>query len=87
MGGTKWDENKFRKSKAIIFTRARVKNPLDYSLGGQKTPEASICKYWGIILGSDIDWVVQVNYTAQKAWKALHLVLRVLKQGNRNTKF
>ena len=28
----------------------------------------------------------QVNYTAQKAWKALHFVMRVLKKGNRNTK-
>ena len=28
----------------------------------------------------------QVNYTAQKAWKAHQFVLRVLKKGNRNTK-
>ena len=27
----------------------------------------------------------QVNYTAQKAWKAFHFVMRVLKKGNRNT--
>jgi hypothetical protein len=33
------------KSKAIRFTRARVKNPLNYSLGDQKIPE-----YLGIIL-------------------------------------
>jgi len=26
-----------------------------------------------------------VNYTVQKAWKALHFVMRVLKKGNRNT--
>jgi len=38
------------KSKAIRFTRARVKNPLGYSLGDQKIPEASSCKYLGIIL-------------------------------------
>jgi len=41
------------KSKAIRFTRARVKNPLGYSLGDQKIPEASSCKYLGIILQSD----------------------------------
>jgi len=29
------------KSKVIRFTRARVKNPLGYSLGDQKIPEAS----------------------------------------------
>ena len=28
----------------------------------------------------------QVNYTAQKAWKALHFVMRVLRKGKRNTK-
>jgi len=30
--------------------------------------------------------VYQVNYTAQKAWKTLHFVMRVLKKGNRSTK-
>jgi hypothetical protein len=38
------------KRKAIRFTRARVKNPLGYSLGAQKIPEASSCTYLGIIL-------------------------------------
>jgi len=38
------------KSKALRFTRARVKNPLGYSLGDQKISEASSCKYLGIIL-------------------------------------
>ena len=38
------------KSKAIRFMRARLKIPLGYSLGDQKTPEASTCKYFGIIL-------------------------------------
>ena len=28
----------------------------------------------------------QVNYIVQKAWKALHFAMRVLKKGNRNTK-
>jgi hypothetical protein len=74
------------KSKAIRFTKARLKNPLNYSLGDQKIPEASSCKYLGIILQNDLNWVDQVNYTARKAWKALHFVMRVLKKGNRNTK-
>jgi len=30
--------------------------------------------------------VDQVNYRTQKAWKALHFVMRVLEKGNRNTK-
>jgi len=30
--------------------------------------------------------VDKVNYVVQKSWKALHFVMRVLKQGNRNTK-
>jgi len=68
------------KSKAIRFTTARVTNPLGYSLGDQKAPEASSCKYLGIILRSDLNWVDQVNYRAQKAWKAFHFVMRVLKK-------
>jgi hypothetical protein len=28
----------------------------------------------------------QVNYTVQKAWKALHFIMRVLKRGNSNMK-
>jgi len=46
MGGRKWDEYKPGKSKAIRLTRARVKIPL----GDQNIPEASSCKYLGIIL-------------------------------------
>ena len=44
------------KSKAIRFMRAQVKNLLGYSLGAQKIPEASSCKYLGIILRSDLNW-------------------------------
>jgi len=63
------------KSKAIRFMRARVKNPLGYCLGNQKIPEASSCKYLGIILRGHLNWVDQINYTVQKAWKALHFVM------------
>jgi len=65
---------------------AWVKNPLGYSLGDQKIPKANSCKYLGIILQSNLNWVDQVNYTVQKAWKAFHFVKSVLKKGNRNTK-
>jgi hypothetical protein len=68
------------KSKGIRFTRAWVKNPLGYSLGDQKIPEASSCKYLGIILRSDLNWVGQANYTVRKALKALHFVMHVLKK-------
>jgi hypothetical protein len=39
------------KSKVLVvcFTRARVKEPLNYTLGGTVIPEASNCKYLGII--------------------------------------
>jgi hypothetical protein len=73
-----------RKSKAVRFTRAWVKNPLGYSLGDQKIPEAN-SKYLGIILRSDLNWVDQVNFTAQKAWKELHFIIQKKKKGNRNT--
>jgi hypothetical protein len=32
------------KSKAVSFTRTRVKNPLSYSLLDQVIPDASSCK-------------------------------------------
>ena len=73
------------KSKAVRFTRVRVKNPLGYSLCDQKIPGTSSCKYLVIIIRSDLNWVDQVNFTAQKAWKAFHFVMRVLKKGNRNS--
>jgi hypothetical protein len=38
------------------------------------------------MLRSDLNWVDQVNYRAQKVWKVLHFVMRVLKKGNKNTK-
>jgi hypothetical protein len=53
------------KSKVIRFTRARVKNPLGYSLGDQKFPELSICKCLRKILRSDLNLVEQVNYSAK----------------------
>ena len=74
------------KSKALSFTRARVKDPLNYSLGDQMIPEASCCTYLGIIIRSDLSWADQVNFTVQKAWRALHFVKRIVKKGNKNTK-
>jgi len=63
------------KSKAVSFMRARVKDPLNYILEDQRIPEASGCQYLGIILSSDLRWADQVNYTAQRAWKALHFIM------------
>jgi hypothetical protein len=74
------------KSKALSFMRARVKDPLNYTLRDQKIPEDSCCKYLGIIICSDLSWANQVNYMVQKAWRALHFVMRIVKKGNKNTK-
>ena len=49
------------KSKAIRFTRARVKDPLNYSLMDTLIPETGGCKYLGIILCSDLSWADQAN--------------------------
>jgi len=53
------------ESKAVSFTRARVKFSLNYFLGDQRIPEASSCQYLGIIIRSDLSWVDQVNYTVK----------------------
>ena len=55
------------KSKALSFTGARVMDPLNYSFGDQKIPEAVCCKYLGIMIRSDLSWADQVNYTVTKA--------------------
>jgi len=37
------------KSKALSFTRARMKEPLNYSLGDQKIPVANIWESYEVI--------------------------------------
>ena len=74
------------KSKTFLFTRARVKCALNYSLMDTLITEASNYKCLGIILHSDLSVAEQVNYTVKKAWKALHFTMRILKKGNSNTK-
>ena len=67
------------KSKALGFKKARVKAPLNYSVAGQKIPEASCCKYLGVIIRSDLSWADQENYMVKKSWRAKHFVLRIIK--------
>jgi hypothetical protein len=43
------------KSKAVRFKRARLKEPLTYSLRDQVIPEASSCKYLGIVQRFELD--------------------------------
>jgi len=74
------------KCKAVRFTRARLKDALNYTSGDQLIPEASSCKYLGIILRSDLSWADHVNYTVKKAWKALHFIMGTLKKGNSSNK-
>ena len=68
------------KSQALSFTRARAKDQLNYSLGDKPIPQFNCCKYLGIILGNDLSWADQVNNTVQKAWRALHFVMRIVKR-------
>ena len=56
------------KCKAVRFTRARVMDPLNYTLGDQLIPDASSCKYLGTILGSDLSWADHVKYTVKKGF-------------------
>jgi hypothetical protein len=74
------------KSKAISFTRARMKEQLNYFLWDTVILEASSCKYLGIVLCNDLSWADHVNYMVKKAWKALHSTMHILKKGNSNTK-
>jgi hypothetical protein len=66
------------KSKALSFTRTRVENPLNYSLGDQKILEASCCKYLGNIIRSDLSWADQESHAVQNPWRAIHFVMRIV---------
>jgi hypothetical protein len=68
------------KSKAVGFTKARVKDPLNHSLLDRVIPQASSCKYLGIILRSDLSCIDHVHYMATKAWEELHFTMRILKK-------
>jgi hypothetical protein len=68
------------KSKAVSFTKARMKGRIWYYFGDQLIPGASSFKYLVIIIRSDLNWADHVNYTLRKAWKAAH-IMRVLKEG------
>ena len=74
------------KSKAVSFTKARMKKRIRYYFGVELIPEASSFKYLGIIICSDLNWADHVNYTLPKARKALHFIMRMLKKGNNNMK-
>jgi len=74
------------KIRTFRFTRARVKDPLNYSLMSTLIPEANSCKYLGIILSSDLIWADQVKYEAKMVWKALHFAMRILKKCNSYTR-
>jgi hypothetical protein len=54
------------KNKIVCFTKVQVIEPLTYSLQDTVIPEERSCKYYGIILCSDLSWAVQVNYIKKK---------------------
>ena len=74
------------KIKAVSFTNTRAKERIRYYFGDQLIPGASNFKYLGISIRSDLNWADHVNYTLRKPWKALHFIMRILKEGNNNTK-
>jgi hypothetical protein len=70
---------------AVCFTKARVTKPLNYSSRCIVIPEVSSCKYFGIILRSDLSFADKYNYAGNKARKALHFTMSLLQKGNSNT--
>jgi len=66
------------RTRAVRSTRTLVKDSLNYFWGDQRIPEASSCKYLGRIIRRDLSWAGQLNYTVQKAWKALHFIKHIL---------
>jgi hypothetical protein len=54
------------KSKAVSFTKVRVKERLRYYFGEQLIPEASSFKYLGIIIHNELNWADHLNYPYEK---------------------
>jgi len=75
------------KSIAVSFVRARVKDPLNFPLLDQVIPQASSCKYLGIILRSDLTWTDHINCTAKEAWKILLFTTRILNKLKKKKNF
>jgi hypothetical protein len=73
------------ESKAISFTRARGRDPINYCFRNQNVSKANFCKCLGIIR-NHLSWAEQVDYTVQKAWRAVHFVMHIVKRGNKSTK-
>ena len=74
------------KSRAVIFTKARIKKGTRHYFGEQLIPEASSFKYLGIIIRNDVNWADHVNYTLRKSRKVLHFIMRILRKGINSTK-
>jgi len=72
-------------SKAVGYTKARVKEQIRYYFGDLLIMEAYSFKYLGIIINA-LNWADHVNYTLRKAWKALHFMMRILQTRNNNMK-
>jgi len=68
------------KSKAVSFTKDKVKEKIGYHFGDQLILDASSFKYLGIIIHRNLSWA-DVNYSLRKSWKALHFMC-ILKNGN-----
>ena len=68
------------KTKAVSFTRAPVKDPLNHSLLDQVIPEASSSKYLGIIPQSELSWTYQVNYRRKPAERQFISQFLILKK-------
>ena len=52
------------------------------------TPSSSVKGYFQMEITYHVNyiWADHVNYTLRKAWKAHHFIMRILKNGNYNTK-
>jgi len=73
------------KSKAVSYTKARVKERIRYYFGDLLITELYSFKGLGIII-SDLNWADHVNYTLRKVWKTLHFIMRIIQKRNNNMK-
>jgi ribonucleases P/MRP protein subunit RPP40 len=67
------------KSKMMRFTNKKCKILYDYTLDNEVIETSSNCKYLGVTVDSHLKWNEHVSLMVGKAFRKLHLVMRVLR--------
>ena len=74
------------KTKLVRFHRGRRAYQWDYALDGSVLEEDYYCKYLGITFTKDLQQGPHINRVVDKAYRALHFIIRVLGRSSLSSK-